>query len=557
MSCNDTTIEVNTPAPLTEGVPSSVPCTTPCTPEPSSCSTTVCVPQGVPMSSCSPCGPQPYYASASMCPENNKQVVTILKRSSVLKTLCSSAMPACGAAIRIVFDNVSDVPTGAWIWAQGIGFLQVLSFNVITGEIEVTNPCPDGCDQAAAGTPIPACTLFVVSAPQCIPSASGSGLDCVRLAADMVSPAVAACTEIAVTDVEGLVVGKNVAITSGTYRLDAIISPTLIRVCNDGAGLPQGTIINAEDGNGNLIVCVILIDSNPCTFPTELEGQPLACCNGITSPLVGTENGQILVYDSTSEKSSFRTLGIPVLDCTSLTVCLTLDPANPPATDYLAQVSDTSAFFVGQLVTILGRTFEVTLIIDGTNMRVLPLPDPVVIENYPVGSQLCSADCCTQLQSEIDDLNVEVAGIGSAVNGTAQSSSPGADITAGATNVVGTTTPTFGLMNSSTTRTLLYMVVANFTAQVIVDVTGVWRYSGEMQIDGGGWTLFGLSQWGTYPGVTGTNWAFSASAIGSVPTTSTINIEFRDRIETIVGAGGPSTWVASNIGANAFGSTNF
>ena len=560
--CGDTTIEVNTPADLAQGVPSSVPCTTPCTPDPNSCPT-VCVPQGVPNMSCNPCGPKPYYTNpAPLCPESNKQVVSITQISGVIKLLAASAMPACGASVRMVFSHVQSIGIGSWLWAQGIGFLEVVSFNPYTGEIELRNICPEGCDQAAAGTPIPACTLFTISAPQCGVSSGGSS-DCPKLAADMVSPANGGCVEIAVTEVTGLVVGKNVAITSGEYRVDAILSPTLIRVCNDGAGLPQGTIIFAEDGNGNLIICIILIDTNPCTFPEVLEGRPLVCLNGFAQPIVGTESGQILVYDDGTGNSSFRTLGIPVADCTTLTTCLTLDPNLPPGTEYLVEVVDTSAYIVGQLVIILGRTFEITQILNGTQMRILPLPDPVVIENYPAGAQLCSADCCTELQNQIDDIvvditniNSELAGIQTTANGGAVLGAIAADITALGTNVVGQTMPLFSLMNSSSTRTMVYLMVVNFTAQVSVDTTGVWEYSAEEQIDGGGWVPFSIGNWGPYGSITATNWTFTATMIGGIPTGTTKDFEYRHRIRTLVGAAGPSTWVAGNIGANGISTTD-
>jgi len=546
--CSNTSIEVNTPPELIPGQPSSVPCTTPCTPTPSACPTT-CVPQGVPMSSCNPCGPQPYYASSPLCPENNKQVVTVMKRSSVLKSLSAFAMPACGASLRVVFDNVCDVPIGAWIWAQGIGFLEILTFNPYTGEIEVRNPCPEGCDQAPAGTPIPACTIFVVTAPLCVP-AINSGLDCVRLTADFtappVVPAIGSCILISVSSVTGLVVGKNVAITTGIYRIDAINSATSITICNDGAGLPPGTPVIAQDGAGNFIVCVILIDTNPCTFPDILEGKPLACLNGIAQPLVGTESGQILVYDDTSGNSSFKTLGIPVLDCTTLITCLTLDPLLPPGTSYIVEVVSTAAYSVTQLVLILGRVFEITSIVNGTQMYIKPLPDPVVIETFPAGSQLCSADCCTQLQTQLDNI-VDNEG------GTAASGAVGLDITLIGTDVNANTTPLIFPQNTSLTNIMQGMVIVNAAAQVIVDTLGVWRYSVELDIDGAGFTFSVSHQYGTFPGLMGMPWILPVVIQFTVPVNTTRSIRARHRIETLVGAGGASTWVNGSVGLQFFG----
>lgn len=331
-----------------------------------------------------------------MCPEDNRRTVIIEKISQVFRNKNAFCMPSCGARVSVTFDGVSDIAIGAWMWSFGIGYLEVTSFNANSCEIQLTNPCPTECGtQVPAGTPIPACSLFVVTPPVCT-SGGGTGTQpC--LASGFVAPIDGACVQIAVTNVNGLSVNKNVSINTGIYRISAIDSAVLITICNDGEGLTPGTVV---DPGTNCAVPIILIDSNPCLNSQILSGEVLACLDGTQHPLVGTEIGQILVYAGNGD-SVFRTLGIPVLNCSPLTVCLTLDPDLPPDTTYLVIVADTSGFAVNDVVTIGGTVFTVTAIIDGTHMRLLPEETVTVIQIFPAGANVCSADCCTILDNRL------------------------------------------------------------------------------------------------------------------------------------------------------------
>lgn len=340
---------------------------------------------------------RPFYERVSMCPEDNRRTVIIKEISQVFRNKNSFCMPSCGARVSVIFDGVTDVAVGAWMWAFGIGYLEVTLFNANTGEIQLTNPCPTDCGtQVPAGTPIPACTLFVLSPPICTGANGNSGTQpC--LASGFVAPISGACVQIAVTNVNGLSVNKNVSINTGIYRISAINSAVLITICNDGDGLTPGTVV---DPGSNCAVPIILVDNNPCLNEPVLLASVLACNGGVEQPLVGTEIGQILVYAGNGN-SAFRTLGIPVLNCTTLTVCLTLDPDLPPDTTYLVVVADTSGFAVNDVVTIGGTVFTVSAIIDGTHMRLLPQETVTVIQTFPAGANVCSADCCTILDNRV------------------------------------------------------------------------------------------------------------------------------------------------------------
>lgn len=346
---------------------------------------------------------QPYYQRASMCPEDNTKKVIIREISQVFRNRSAFCMPACGAKVAVVFDGVTDIAIGAWMWSFGIGYLEVESFNAYSCEITLSNPCPTSCgDQMPAGTPIPACSLFVVTPPICLGGGGSGTFPC--LDSGFIAPVSGACVQIGVTNVNGLSVGKNVSILTGIYRISAINSAVLITICNDGQGLTPGT--NVDSGpSGSCTVPIILIDNNPCLNNQTLCGIILGCNDGLISPVVGTEPGQVLVYNGNgNDTSCFRTLGIPVLNCTDLTVCLTLDPDLPPDTAYLVVVGSTAEFTVGDVVTIGGTIFIVDSILDGTHMRIVPQAAPGVIITFPAGAQICSADCCTILDQRVTKL---------------------------------------------------------------------------------------------------------------------------------------------------------
>lgn len=347
--------------------------------------------------------PMPYYNQVNICPEDNRKTIYVQKISQTFRTKSAFCMPACGARVRVVFDGITDVAVGAWMWAYGLGFLKVSGFNAYTQEIELENICPANCqDQAAPGTPIPACTVFVLTAPTC-PSASGNPDSTFPfLNSGFVAPANGDCIDISVTSVNGLSVNRNVSINTGTYQVSAIKSGTLVTICNIGAGLTPGTVVDYKDGAGNLIVPIVLIDSNPCLNDSILAGKPLACHGGVTSPLEGNESGQVLVYDAGTGESNYRTLGIPVLNCTDLTACLILDPDNDSSHAYLVEVASTVLYTEGDLVTIGGTQFTVTSIDSSTLMHITPVTPPTAVQTYGVGATLCSATCCQQLQAQID-----------------------------------------------------------------------------------------------------------------------------------------------------------
>lgn len=456
---------------------------------------------------------------ASICAEDCREVVYVNTISQVFKTKYAFSMPSCGASIRVVFAGVSDVAIGAYLWAMGIGSLRIKGFNANTSEIELENTCTSGCDQAPPGTPIAACTPFVLSPPDCGSQSSNLGATSLYpfLDAGFTAPSEGACIDITVTNVTGLSIGKNISINNGIYRINAVLSATRINICNDCCGLVAGTVVEYLDGAGNHIVPIILIDANPCSSVSVHTGKPLVCSGTTTVPIEGTENGQVLVWDSVTGNSNFRTLGIPLLDCTELTVCLTLDPALPEGTPYLVQVLSTADFVDGEIVTIGGTEFTIDSITDATHLYLIPTDLPSAIQTYNIGAALCSADCCTILSARIDSIGAE-ANSGDAAAIADATLTLGQAATGNVATLLITNaslTKTMGVHWSITSHWIFDLngvvgkyVNANIVQSVIIEPTGVAAYTtvyndqANFAVVGAGLTINRQSMGRTYHGYT-------------------------------------------------------
>lgn len=386
----------------------SVPLCSACNYTPCRCSNPQFSPR-VARSSCEPCAipVQPYYQQIKVCAEDNRQIIRTQILTGVFKNKDAFAMPACGASIRVVFDAVGDIPVGAWLWSMGLGYLTIQGFTSSTGEIQLLNECPStNCtNQAAPGTPIPKCSLFVVLAPNCGGASQGPGTLYPYLNSGFTAPEDGDCIDIAVTNTNGLYVNAVITINTGEYTVTEIKSSTLITICNTGQGLTPGTVVNYQDAADTLIVPIVLLQSNACLATAVPSGVPLGCHNSITVPIAGTLQDQIFVWNEDLGEAEWRSLGIPTLNCTELTVALTLDPALPSGTPYLVNVVSTSAYVVTDLVVVGATQFTVDSIVNGTQMYIVPVVDPVVITTYNAGSTLCSAGCCEVLENQITIIN--------------------------------------------------------------------------------------------------------------------------------------------------------
>lgn len=360
-----------------------------------SCNTSCCA---------KPCGPKPYYTTTPLlCPEDNSKIINKISFSTAVKSSTPFNMPSCGQEVQVFFNDLYQVATYSRIWAFTVGYLTILGFNPDTGALILRNECDESCGvQASPGTLIPECTLFIVSPPSCNTTSPSEASEFPYLAAQFIVPAVDDCIDISVTNVNGLIANTNVQIAGGTYLLSEIKTPTLIRICNNGAGGVPGTVVTATDCNGTFFTPIILIESNPCTRSPVLNGTLVVCTEGGQFPLNGTGMDQVPVLDYDTQTVTFKSLAFPTVDCTVLSVCLTLDPDHVGS--YLVTVLTTENFQAGDTLRIGATLVTVDSIDSATTMHVTPVDEVVAIITYGAGTSVCGLDCCTQIIDDIGEI---------------------------------------------------------------------------------------------------------------------------------------------------------
>lgn len=356
--------------------------------------------------------PRPYYTRAQACTEDHSTTIINENFDAALNVANSWNVPACGGASTLSIPGLSDIVIGSYLWHPTYGYYQVLAFNPSNSQVVVQNNCT--ANNAAIGTQIPACTAFVVTDPPAS-SSGGGGVPTVfpYLAVDFTAPSNGVCIPITVTTTQGLSVGKNVSIGTGTYGVSAITSATQMTICNNGLGAVPGSPVLARDSAGNLQYPVILIDANPCTnTPITTTGAIIACNSNTQAPLTGAIAGMIpVLVDPLTGEAQYRAIDFPTRTCTALAACLTLAPAQ---TNTLLVVADTSVFAVGDILQ-LGNTatrLTVTSIVDATHMYADISPVPAAFVDYPIATSLCIADCCEQAITTVAVPPISCQGVG-------------------------------------------------------------------------------------------------------------------------------------------------
>lgn len=362
-----------------------------------------------------PSTPSPFYNEASVCVQDHNSCTVINKFAASVKVANAFNMPDCDQSAELNIPGLKDITIGSYLWNAGVGYLQVVSFNAFDEIVTVQNNCNTG--NASPGTTVPVCTLFTVTDP---PSESGGGPSPtgIFVAIDFTAPDVGDCLLITVTGVDGLAVGKDVAIGSGVYRLQAINSSTTITICNDGDGITPGSPVIARNGAGQYQYPITLIDVNACTNEPVAQGALLVCADGISQPLDGTAAGQVpVLVDPDTNYVEFRTLEVPTRTCTTILCCLTL--VNGFAGPYIISVTDSSQFTVGDILQIGSRTDRVTItaIDDATTIRGTIAPTPGATVDIPIATSICIIECCEDLQNQIDDIEEEIGEIQDELDG--------------------------------------------------------------------------------------------------------------------------------------------
>lgn len=245
----------------------------------------------------------PFYNQASQCQENNCQQVNIISFCPTVKNDNAFNMPACGQQATFVSSELScAIQVGSYLWSDTYGYLEVVAFDNNTKQVTIQNNCNE--DNAAPGTKITACSEFTnVDPPP--PEINPNDRPC--LAIDFTAPDVGDCIDITVTNTNGLQVGYLVTIGSGVYRVDGLVSATVITICNDGEGITPGTPVIALNASGDFQYCFGIISVNPCEEDPVDEGTVLVCNEGVIRPLNdGDDNDILTLVDATNNIAQWQ-----------------------------------------------------------------------------------------------------------------------------------------------------------------------------------------------------------------------------------------------------------
>lgn len=415
----------------------------------------------------------PYYASVPACQESHCQEIWVNKYPLCVKIDNPWNIPNIGAQATVIVNDATTAQTGSFLWNSLYGYFEIISFNASTHEMVIQNSGVDG--NAAAGTLVPACSCFVVTVPPTEVNQLSNLYPYVAL--DFTAPNNGSCTLITVTNVYGVIVGKNVEIAGGVYRVSAVTPPDVIEICNDGDGLAGGTPVIALDGAGNYQYPVILVDASQCSNPEVTQGAIIVCNSGISQPLAGATAGMIpVLIDPVTNHAEYQIVACPTYTCTVLTSCVNITSG---VSTYTLVVADTGAFAVNDIVQVGSTTdtFLITTIIDSTHMQGTWTPTPTTTYEIPVGTSVCILDVCADYENRVRNIFFEITDTTITLdvgNPSHISSEVDIDIT-----------------NTSLCRTMQVLLVTTYQTRAVVDNGNTQdvevRIDMEISIDGGPW----------------------------------------------------------------------
>lgn len=312
-------------------------------------------------------------------------------------------MPAVTETTVLTIPNCNNILIGSWLWNQNVGYLEVVKYNIATGETVVRNIGFDG--NAVAGTVFPSCMDFAVTAPVYIDTISDN-VTC--LASDFVSPAVGDCALMKVKSTANLRKDYIIAIDIYQYQVKEVIDNFTVKVCNYGLG-KVGVIEANCDGK---CVPVRAINANsPCLQDEVQSANAIAVCVGGESKiLVGTEDGQIATWTNGSGEWQLINSNIEI-DCTVTTNYVNIIAGN--VGPYLLNVVTTAPFKVGDRITFNNEhdAYTVSEIVSDTQIRLLKNEAPTEDTVIDAGARLCIVDCCDWLPAMVETLEDRITNV--------------------------------------------------------------------------------------------------------------------------------------------------
>lgn len=244
--------------------------------------------------------PQPFYVAAGSCPEDHTKNIYVNQYAYGIEIQSAWNIPVCGGAAILSVPGAFAVSIGSYIWNANFGYFKVISFDAVAQQISIENPC--FADNLPAGTEVPACTTFVIGPPPCCEDIGQNG---VFVKYDFTAPDVDDCIDITLTSVDGLIVGNNVQIGSGIYKLNEIKANNVVTICNEGEGITPGTPVIAQNVSGQYQYPVIQLSVNACLQDSVTEGIVIVCSEDGMVPLTGATTGQSLMLDNVDGTASY------------------------------------------------------------------------------------------------------------------------------------------------------------------------------------------------------------------------------------------------------------
>jgi len=351
--------------------------------------------------------PQPYYACAEACEEDHTKEILVPQFNTKIDINNSWNIPECGSTAILAISHLNQVLVGGYLWNPNYGYFRVEGFDRETGQLTVLNQC--NSVNESPGTTVPACTGFIIT-PAPSDALSSQSTLFPYVAIDFTAPNEDSPLLITVTTVNGLAVGKNVQIGSGTYQIVSIPDADTIEIENNGAGIVPGTSVIAKNSAGEFQYPIILIDANQCTNPASSVGSLLVCKDGVTQPLSGMTIGSIpVLQDPDTNEVEYEVLELPTRTCSTILCCFTLSEGEDT---YTINVFDSSEFEVGDNLQLGSRTdrYEVTAIPDGTHLTIQRDEEAEEVEDIPPGTSICLVGCCEQVGDQLQDILDEFGG---------------------------------------------------------------------------------------------------------------------------------------------------
>jgi len=234
----------------------------------------------------------PFYVTAEPIQQGHCREIVTNKFSAAVCSASEWTIPNCNSTATLTLLDVIEVPIGSYIWHSSYGYFLVQSYDRLTGQLTIQNTCIQG--NAAPGTEVPECTCFVVAPPPC----PDDSLIIPYVALDFTAPENAECTIITVTTTEGLTEGSQINISIGTYLLDEIISATTIRICNEGSGIPGGTLVVAIGPGGGYQYPITTVTGNLIASDSD---QQVDASMAATDTL--TSSTQLVIVNPSASRS--------------------------------------------------------------------------------------------------------------------------------------------------------------------------------------------------------------------------------------------------------------